>query len=427
MNIQLAAPGSRATLFLPRDDQFSSAILHRQVLLLRRSVYSQSTYHASTTKTTWESRSSPVNSGFPLLLCQNAYRKSRIRSGNSEFIVGDEERPKEEELQLSKGSTLNMVNVLKVLKDANSFIPHVVAASTILALLFPPSFTWFTNRYYAPALGFLMFSVGINSSAKDFILAIKQPDVIALGYIGQYVIKPLLGLAFGSIAVALLGLPDAIGSGIILTSCVSGAQLSNYATYLTDPAMAPLSIVMTALSTASAVVVTPMLTLLLLGKRLPVDVQGMMSSIMQIVIAPVAAGLLLNKFAPRFCSFVRQLLPPVSVFVTALCVGSPLAMNINTIRSTFGLTILVPVVGFHALAFVIGYVMPGFAFSKSPDVKGLQRTISFETGMQSSLLGLALANKFFQDPLVGVPSAISVVIMSLMGFSLVMLWKEQGS
>lgn len=322
---------------------------------------------------------------------------------------------------------MNMVNVLKVLKDANSFIPHVVAASTILALLFPPSFTWFTNRYYAPALGFLMFSVGINSSAKDFILAIKQPDVIALGYIGQYVIKPLLGLAFGSIAVALLGLPDAIGSGIILTSCVSGAQLSNYATYLTDPAMAPLSIVMTALSTASAVVVTPMLTLLLLGKRLPVDVQGMMSSIMQIVIAPVAAGLLLNKFAPRFCSFVRQLLPPVSVFVTALCVGSPLAMNINTIRSTFGLTILVPVVGFHALAFVIGYVMPGFAFSKSPDVKGLQRTISFETGMQSSLLGLALANKFFQDPLVGVPSAISVVIMSLMGFSLVMLWKEQGS
>ncbi|KAJ0475816.1 putative Bile acid:sodium symporter, sodium/solute symporter superfamily [Helianthus annuus] len=41
--------------------------------------------------------------------------------------------------------------------------------------------------------------------------------------------------------------------------------------------------------------------------------------------------------------------------------------------------------------------------------------------MQSSLLALALANKFFQDPLVGIPPAISVVIMSLMGFSLVMI------
>ena len=28
--------------------------------------------------------------------------------------------------------------------------------------------------------------------------------------------------------------------------------------------------------------------------------------------------------------------------------------------------------------------------------------------MQSSLLGLALANKFFEDPVVGVPPAISV-------------------
>lgn len=30
------------------------------------------------------------------------------------------------------------------------------------------------------------------------------------------------------------------------------------------------------------------------------------------------------------------------------------------------------------------------------------------TGMQSSLLGLALANRFFPDPMVGLPSALSV-------------------
>ena len=75
------------------------------------------------------------------------------------------------------------------------------------------------------------------------------------------------------------------------------------------------------------------------------------------------------------------------------------------------------------------------------------------SGMQSSLLGLALANKFFVDPLVGLPAAISVssdfvlyiqvcvckclcvcmydlfllsslqtVVMSLMGFGLVLYW-----
>lgn len=81
----------------------------------------------------------------------------------------------------------------------------------------------------------------------------------------------------------------------MLTSCVSGAQLSNYATFLTDPTMAPLSIVMTSLSTATAVFVTPLLSLLLIGKRLPVDVKGMISNILQIVVSPVAAGLLLNR------------------------------------------------------------------------------------------------------------------------------------
>ena len=86
------------------------------------------------------------------------------------------------------------------------------------------------------------------------------------------------------------------GSGIILVSCVSGAQLSNYATFLTEPAMAPLSIVMTSLSTATAVFVIPALTRLLLGQRLPVDARAMMFDITQIIVAPVAGGIALKQY-----------------------------------------------------------------------------------------------------------------------------------
>ncbi|KAL2902226.1 putative sodium/metabolite cotransporter BASS6 chloroplastic [Bienertia sinuspersici] len=283
-----------------------------------------------------------------------------------------------------------------------------------------PSLCW----YYAPALGFLMFAVGLNSSEKDFLEAFKRPAVIFSGYIGQFVVKPLLGFLFGTIAVTVFGLPTTAGAGIMLTSCVSGAQLSNYATFLTDPQMAPISIVMTSLSTASATFVTPLLSLLLIGKRLPVDVKGMMTSIMQIVVAPIATGLLLNRLAPRVCKAIRPFLPPLSVFVTSLCVGAPLAININAVMSPFGLTIFLLVIMFHLSAFIAGYVS-GFIFHSAPDAKAVQRTLSYETGMQSSLLGLALANRFFEDPVVGVPPAISTVIMSLMGFSLVMLWNKK--
>ncbi|CAN0908669.1 Probable sodium/metabolite cotransporter BASS6, chloroplastic [Linum grandiflorum] len=317
-----------------------------------------------------------------------------------------------------------------ILKQANSLLPHVVLASTLVALVYPPSFTWFTTRYYAPALGFLMFAVGLNSNEKDFVEAFSRPTAILAGYIGQFVVKPNLGYLFGVVSVSIFGLPTAIGAGIMLVSCVSGAQLSNYATFLTDPSLAPLSIVMTSLSTATAVLVTPLLSLLLIGKRLPVDVKGMVSSITQIVVAPIAAGLFLNRFFPRISSAIRPFLPPLSVIVTACCVGAPLAINVDSVMSPFGVTILSVIIAFHLSAFVIGYTFTGLAFKNASDLKPLQRTISYETGMQSSLLALALANKFFKDPLVAVPPAISTVIliMSLMGFSLVMIWgkkKEQ--
>ncbi|KAB1995898.1 hypothetical protein ES319_D13G192800v1 [Gossypium barbadense] len=264
-----------------------------------------------------------------------------------------------------------------------------------MALVYPPSFTWFTNRYYAPALGFLMFAVGVNSSEKDFIEAFKRPDAIFTGYVGQFVVKPLLGYIFGIIAVTVFGLPTPLGAGIMLVSCVSGAQLSNYATFFTDPPLAPLSIVMTSLSTATVVFVTPMLSLLLIGKRLPVDVVGMVSSILQIVIAPITAGLLLNRLFPRLCEAMRPFLPPLSVLDTACCVGVPLAININSVLSPFGLTVSLLIVAFHLSAFIAGYFLSGSLFHKTPDVKALQRTLSFETGMQSNLSALALANRFF--------------------------------
>ncbi|XP_047946785.1 probable sodium/metabolite cotransporter BASS5, chloroplastic [Salvia hispanica] len=317
------------------------------------------------------------------------------------------------------------VSLLTILQGANSFLPQVVLASTILALVYPPSFTWFTNRYYAPALGFLMFAVGVNSSEKDFLEAFRRPAAISAGYIGQFVIKPLLGYIFGTISMTIFGLPTPLAVGIMLTSCVSGAQLSNYATFLTDPEMAPLSIVMTSLSTASAVFVTPFLSLLLIGTKLPVDVKGMVSNILQIVVTPIATGLLLNRFFPKLCTAIRPILPPLSVFVTALCVGAPLAINVESVMSPSGISVLLLVIAFHLSAFIAGYSLTGLAFRDLPDVKPLQRTLSYETGMQSSLLGLALANKFFEDPLVSIPPAISTVIMSLMGFSLVMLWARK--
>lgn len=90
-----------------------------------------------------------------------------------------------------------------------------VAQCSIFAPVIYISRVCYYCRYYAPALGFLMFAVGVNSTVKDFVEAIKRPDAIAAGYIGQFVIKPLLGFLFGTLAVAVLNLPTALGKKLI--------------------------------------------------------------------------------------------------------------------------------------------------------------------------------------------------------------------
>ena len=82
---------------------------------------------------------------------------------------------------------------------------------------------------------------------------------------------------------------------------------------------------------------------------------------------------------------IRPFLPPLSVLVTALCIGAPLAINVESVKSPLGVNILLLVVAFHAAAFVVGYIFSGVLFRNAPDVKALQRTISFETGTIFSL------------------------------------------
>jgi BASS family bile acid:Na+ symporter len=66
--------------------------------------------------------------------------------------------------------------------------------------------------------------------------------------------------------------------------------------------------------------------------------------------------------------------------VAALSAGAPLALNIESVKSPFGFAIFLLAVAFHLSSFVAGYILSGFVFRDSPDVKPLQRTISFETG-----------------------------------------------
>ncbi|XP_058750818.1 probable sodium/metabolite cotransporter BASS3, chloroplastic [Vicia villosa] len=299
-------------------------------------------------------------------------------------------------------------------KILSALLPFVVAVTAVAALSQPSTFTWVSKELYAPALGGIMLSIGIGLSIEDFALAFKRPLPLSIGFIAQYVVKPLLGVLIAK----AFGLPGMFYAGFVLTACVSGAQLSSYANFISKGDVA-LCIVLTSYTTIASVIVTPLLTGLLIGSVVPVDAVAMSKSILQVVLAPVTLGLLLNTYAKPVVSILRPVMPFVAMICTSLCIGSPLAINRSQILSGDGLRLVFPVLIFHAAAFTLGYW-----FSNLPPLRQeerVNRTISLCTGMQSSTLAGLLATQFLGSSQ-AVPPACSVVAMAIMGLCLASFW-----
>lgn len=259
-----------------------------------------------------------------------------------------------------------------------------------------------------------MLSIGIRLSIDDFALAFQRPLPLSIGYVAQYVLKPLLGLLIAGV----FRMPSIFYAGFVLTSCVAGAQLSSYASFLSKGDVA-LSILLTSSTTISSVLVTPLLTGLLIGSVVPVDAIAMSKSILQVVLFPVTVGLVLNTYAKGVVNVIQPIMPFVAMICTSLCIGSPLAINRRQILSKEGVFLLLPIVTFHLLAFTVGYWL-----SKLPPLRQEEpvcRTISLCTGMQSSTLAGLLATQFLGSSH-AVPAACSVVVMAIMGLSLASFW-----
>ncbi|MBA0786156.1 hypothetical protein Gotri_028068 [Gossypium trilobum] len=260
-----------------------------------------------------------------------------------------------------------------------------------------------------------MLSIGIKLSLDDFALAVKRPLPLSVGLIVQYMLKPGLGVLIAK----AFGMSPMFYAGFILTSCVAGAQLSSYASFLSKGDVA-VSILLTSFTTIASVLLTPLLTGLLIGSVVPVDAVMMSKSILQVVLVPVALGLVLNTYAKPVVTILRPVMPFVAMICTSLCIGSPLALNQSQILSKDGLQLVLPVLAFHAVAFAIGYwILKIPAFRQREEVC---RTVSLCSGMQSSTMAGLLAIQFLGGCSQAVPAACSVIAMAIMGLSLASFW-----
>jgi bile acid:Na+ symporter, BASS family len=296
---------------------------------------------------------------------------------------------------------------MKTLERISHFVGGTFAVWVLLfatlGFFFPSTFITFKS-YISPLLGIVMFGMGLTLSGSDFKEVFKRPKDVAIGVIGHYVIMPLVAylLAIG------LHLPPEIAIGVILVgSCPSGTA-SNVMTFLAKGDVA-LAVSIATVSTLLAPFVTPFLISVLAGKWTPVDPLALFKDIIEIVILPIALGIIVKAFFKKQAQASVKMLPLVSTIAIVLIISAVVAGSHDRILKT-GFLIFIVVILHNVLGFLLGYFFTKLFGMELPK----RKAVAFEVGMQNSGLGVALATAHFH-PLTAVPSAIFSVWHNLSG------------
>jgi BASS family bile acid:Na+ symporter len=154
-----------------------------------------------------------------------------------------------------------------------------------------------------------------------------------------------------------------------------------------------------------------MLVWALAGTMVEVDIITMFLSIVQVVILPIAIGIIIRHYASSFADKVSAYLPAVSVIAIALIVIAVVAANQNALL-TSGITILI-VVALHNL---MGFLLVYGGASLIDLTRPKKVALSIEVGMQNSGLACSLAHQHFAAmAMAGVPGAIFSVWHNIAG------------
>lgn len=290
--------------------------------------------------------------------------------------------------------------------------PFWVLLFAILAFFRPAWFLPLTAAI-APLLGLVMFGMGLTLKGEDFREVARHPIRVLIGVLAQFVIMP--GLAW--LLCRLLQLPAEIAVGVILVGCCPGGTTSNVMTWLSRGDVA-LSVAITSVTTLLAPLVTPALVWLLASAWLPVSFAAMFLSILQVVLVPIALGLLAQRLLGERTRQVAEVLPLVSVFSIVVIIAAVVAASQARIAES-GLLIMAVVMLHNGFGLLLGYLtgkLTGMPLAQ-------RKALAIEVGMQNSGLGAALANAHF-SPLAAVPSALFSAWHNLSGSLLAALFRR---
>ena len=243
-------------------------------------------------------------------------------------------------------------------------------------------------------LAFVMYGVALGIKPHIFVEVFKKPKSVLLGLLCQLVLLPALTCL---LAILLTGwISPMMGLGMILVAACPGGNISNFMSSLAK-ANIELSVSLTAISTALAVLLTPFnfwcwgsiyLHSAAVAAEIPtlvIPLWDVFKTIFILLGVPLALGILTSQYLPKVASALKKPLQWLSIVIfvgmVVLSFGSNLDAFVKCIKYIF-LVVLIH----NFLALSIGFGVGTLAKVPFRD----RRTLTIETGIQNSGLGLAL-------------------------------------
>lgn len=243
-------------------------------------------------------------------------------------------------------------------------------------------------------LGFILFGISLELKKEDFTALIKNKKTSVIGLAAHFLLLPLLTF----ILVKILQPPPSVALGMILVGACPGGNMSNMFTHMAKGNTA-LAVGLTSLSHVLAIVMTPFnfsfygsldTGIAALLKTIHLDVLDVFRTIVFVIGIPLVAGILLNYQKPVLAEKLSRVMKRFSLIAFAVFLIAAFAGNAKVFTANF--TTIMPLVVIHnAVALSGGYLFAtafGLPFAD-------KKTITFETGVQNSGLGLILIFTFF--------------------------------
>jgi bile acid:Na+ symporter, BASS family len=277
------------------------------------------------------------------------------------------------------------------------------------------------------ALSFIMFGIALGMNKSDFVKARQFPKPLSVGLLSQFILLPFLTF----LLIKTINPSYSIALGMILVAACPGGNMSNYITYLSKGNIL-LSIGLTASATIISLFMTPLnfsfYTGLLTIDKSSVDTEfslsamQMMKSVALLIVIPVIAGLLFKEYFPSLTKKTERPFKIISLIIFFGFILVALVNNFNVLKQQ-SLYFLIIIIVHNAIAFAGGYFLSKLFLLNDTD----SRTISIETGIQNSGLGLVLIFSYFKgNPDMALVAAGWGIWHIVAGYILSLFWRKSN-